>query len=437
MALMSATCTMNSLFLGFAVLGLLCTPATCAWPDREGEPVWGDLIFMHSVVTHSNLGGAGPDGGEEKLVFSNITHTKEGKPINLVVTALTDFSCAVPERNGVKKDGDFGVINMRSDSSTKFLFSLIDDESGKPAPIEKFHFTVFDLDTGKREVESISATNATQYWVTNDTELTVYYDTDTGGAKFTATKPGTGKDNPVMPFLLTKQQMARSVTFLYLDKSEFVITYTITGKGDPRNMLFAGRSRVSSESEPSDPPDENMTTTTTTTATKKLTTTTATTTTSTTSTTSTTTTTTTITTTTTTLTTTTTSTTTTPTSTTTTTTTSTSVASGTTTTTEITTSSAANTTEGGGEGPCEACGPITIKVEVVGGCCGDGEITVNGAPVALSQVDSVRAPVRLRHRPSTSDSLPVLTRGQDGARAGTSPRRQGKATLLAMSSVSA
>merc|ERR550514_622301 len=58
------------------------------------------MNFSTSVVSHSNLGGQGPDDGPETLVYQNIA-VKSGSPVDMVVTASSPYTPNAVSKNGL------------------------------------------------------------------------------------------------------------------------------------------------------------------------------------------------------------------------------------------------------------------------------------------------------------------------------------------------
>ena len=211
-------------------------------------------------ISHSNLGGAGPDGGAEDLTFTNVAEN-----INLVVTATSPYTPNMLNptggslRNGARQN--FGVINMASGSTVDLTFSLVDSRDGSPAEFDDFVITFFDADhgMGHESRESITIRDLTSFVVDPDSSLEIDLsgadDVDLGNgagvASFASTLRGSKEDNPVSPLSLSVLQARRSVVALFQGKSQFSITLSETGYVNPqgRNIFFAGASSLICEGE--------------------------------------------------------------------------------------------------------------------------------------------------------------------------------------------
>lgn len=205
-------------------------------------------------VLRNNLGGAGPDGGEEGILFGSVMPGKD-----LLISSKSAYTPNMLNpsggvlRNGAH--GGFGVINMASGSSVNLEFTLKDSATGSESA-DSYVVTFFDGDHGmsheSREVLTINGMS--NYIVDDDTELDI---TETavddaslsngvGVATFTSSLRGTKEDNPVSPMSLSGLQEKRSVEAYFENKSKFAVSFAATGYVNPqgRNMMFAGASTL-------------------------------------------------------------------------------------------------------------------------------------------------------------------------------------------------
>jgi len=215
------------------------------------------LDLAHSVVSHSNLGGAGPDSGAETLVYSNVFQN-----IDLVISAMSAYTPNLLNANGGVLHnglhGGFGVINMACDGTVNLAFTFIDTTSGEPVAPAPFLFTWFDSDHGMAHDsrESVSVSGFSSYHITDMSSLDVTevdgglsevaLAQSNGAATFTSTMRGGKVDNPVSPLTLTRLQEDRTVAMLFSGKSSFSVTLTETGYANPqgRNFYFSGSSAM-------------------------------------------------------------------------------------------------------------------------------------------------------------------------------------------------
>jgi len=204
------------------------------------------LDLSGATVSHSNLGGAGPDSGPETLVYSNVFPNT-----NLVISASSAYTPNLLNANGGVLHnglhGGFGVINMACDGSVDLTFTFVDSTSGQPVVPSDFLFTWFDSDHGMAHEsrESISISGFSSYHMTPGSSLDMT-ELGNGAATFTSTMRGGKVDNPVSPMSLTRLQQDRTVALLFSGTSSFSATLTETGYANPqgRNFYFSGSSAL-------------------------------------------------------------------------------------------------------------------------------------------------------------------------------------------------
>lgn len=202
------------------------------------------LNFSAALVSHSNLGGAGPDAGEETLVFENIAFAG-GAAVDLVVSATSPYAPNDALKNGAR--GGFGVINLRVNTAADLLFRFV-DRHGAAVEMEPFLFTVFDIDQGMSHTsrETVTLSGVSSFEVAEETELAIQTLTD-DTFSFTSSLRGGKVDNPVSPMSLSKTQEERSVAATLPKASEFAVSFADVrfAKDQGRNFLFAGTSSMS------------------------------------------------------------------------------------------------------------------------------------------------------------------------------------------------
>merc|ERR1719230_1670726 len=132
------------------------------------------LDLARARVTHSNLGGAGPDSGPETLVYSNVFPNTD-----LTVTATSPYTPNLLNANGGVLHnglhGGFGVINMACDSSVDLKFQFVDANTGSAVTPAPFVFTWFDSDHGLAHTsrESITVRGFSSYHITDNAALDI------------------------------------------------------------------------------------------------------------------------------------------------------------------------------------------------------------------------------------------------------------------------
>jgi len=230
-------------------------PTDLSSPSIVEELALCETSLVFNTVTHSNLGGAGPDGGSEDLIFGNVAPNT-----NLVVTAASPYTPnMLNPTGGVLRNGareGFGVINLASGSSVDLTFSFVDSRDGSSKTPSSTVVTFFDGDHGMAHEsrESITVRDVSSFAVDDLTSLTILddgasaVDQANGDAvvTFQSTLRGTKEDNPVSPLSMSNLQARRAASVLFLDKSQFGVTLSETGYVNPqgRNFYFAGASSL-------------------------------------------------------------------------------------------------------------------------------------------------------------------------------------------------
>ena len=195
----------------------------------------------------NNLNGLGPATGAEAFRFSEVL-----PGVDLVVKADENYRPQNAKQNGVWKR-KYGRLNMASGTESFFTFRFVESSGQTPVKVDRFMFTVFDVDHGRRCTSqmTVNATRYAAYYVDPGTELLVH--TDVGGSNwpasstFTSSTAGTGKDNPKFPHKLSPVQRARSVTFEYQNLKFFTMGFKMAPGVGGRNVLFGGLSSLTDD----------------------------------------------------------------------------------------------------------------------------------------------------------------------------------------------
>lgn len=126
-----------------------------------------NLNFYTSQLTQSNLGGFGPDSGEEVLRFSNFGQSANGESVDLTVSVGSGYEAYNTEQNAVL--GDFGAclavafapaccplklilrhlvagqINLKADHQADVTFCFQDTATGELVVIPQFTLVFHDF----------------------------------------------------------------------------------------------------------------------------------------------------------------------------------------------------------------------------------------------------------------------------------------------------
>jgi len=216
--------------------------------DVDGEEagrLCRGMNFSTSIVSHSNLGGQGPDDGAETLVYQNIG-IQDGVAVDLIVTAATPYMPNSALRNGIH-GGVFGIINQKVNNDVDLTFRFVDREGG-PVMMDPFFFTFYDVDQGMDHAsrESVTVRGFTEYRVAEETELRIEVLGD-DAATFTSSLRGGKVDNPTHPMALTNAEKERTVVLKFPQTSEFSVSFSESNYADVeqgRNLLFSGPSSM-------------------------------------------------------------------------------------------------------------------------------------------------------------------------------------------------
>merc|ERR1719454_213107 len=193
-------------------------------------------VLQLVTPTYSNLGGKGPDAGEKGLLYPN-AGVINGVSVDVKMTSMGPYDPFSPAQNGVA--GSLGQVNLKLNTQSTFLFSLVESGTSNPVKVEGMSITFLDIDEGKRGKGrgTVSACGV-QASLTTDTELTSSVDGDC--ASVSSAKKGTGKDNPTSTTGLTDAQLAKIASFNYGAGSSFKVTLSLAPKGKTgRNFAFA------------------------------------------------------------------------------------------------------------------------------------------------------------------------------------------------------
>jgi len=203
------------------------------------------LNFSNSIVSHSNLGGQGPDDGAETLVYQNIG-IQSGVAVDLIVTSATPYTPNSALKNGLH-GGLFGIINQKVNNAVDLTFRFVDRDGG-PVTMDPFFFTFYDVDQGMDHSsrEAVTVRGFTEYRVGAETELRIEVLGD-DVATFTSSLRGGKVDNPTHPMALTNAEKERTVVFKFPQSSEFAVSFSDSNFADGeqgRNLIFSGPSSM-------------------------------------------------------------------------------------------------------------------------------------------------------------------------------------------------
>lgn len=196
-------------------------------------------IKKPTLIT-SNLGGFGPNNTEEEgmtyeteatiSLGGNETTIRVGVKINAIGNYTGGDVYKAKGHNAFNGlHGKFLSILILSGTTLDISINVTNLDTGLPLMLPYFAITFFDLDTAAEEKskEYIEAEGVTHYYISNDSEVTVEGESGTdseGSLVFSASKMGTGHDNPKDPDQLTIAQKKKGVTLQYQMKSGVKLT---------------------------------------------------------------------------------------------------------------------------------------------------------------------------------------------------------------------
>ena len=261
---------MRALILALALLGATITHGAI------------QLDFADATIVHSNLGGEGPDGGEERILYEGVGNV-DGTSLDLEVrevsvagndymahntastmivrvqpiplppppsTPLPALTHTPPLAHALalspEQNGDFGQINMKADREATFEFCFLFTASGEQAVLEEFGYVYHDFDSGNDDRERLRASGYSEYLTSEDladadgpvpTQLDITA-LDDGRVQFTSTEKGIGKDNAADPDNLSDLQKSRMVQLRYTNTACVTLTFSII-LGDADEPAFS------------------------------------------------------------------------------------------------------------------------------------------------------------------------------------------------------
>jgi len=199
------------------------------------------------TVKNSNMLGEDPSK-PRNLGYGDVC-SYQGRTIDMVVTAGNTYEAESSAISGM--NDKFGIINMKSGTTTNFTFSFVEAHTDKVVTLDSLRWSVVDFDCNSKNCQ-VSNTRKTfrgfsSYELGKDAKMTT--SPVSGGVAITATEPGDGTDNPTDPDNLTPVQERRRVTFECAGVSIFTVMYELLGteKNGYRNFFFCAESRVKCE----------------------------------------------------------------------------------------------------------------------------------------------------------------------------------------------
>jgi hypothetical protein len=208
-------------------------------------------------VEHNNLGGHGPDLGDEGIRYAAILTGAgtEEMEIYVEVHAPSSYAPALNASNGLsegmtsrqiqrlcrggrceddKPVTNFGAINLQSGSEVNLTMSFSTRDL-RAVSLDGISLTWFDLDTEPcggwprcvpESVESVTPVGNYSAYVSKHNQMR--YTLKDDRATFTARRVGDGSDNPVNSRLLSQAEMDKAFTSVYTEVHEIEVALEVT-----------------------------------------------------------------------------------------------------------------------------------------------------------------------------------------------------------------
>jgi len=228
----------------------------------DGIPYLCKGLPRYTIVSikSSNLGGKGPDKDRGEGIFYAAKGENAGPGMSDVTLELHaasdhDFVHGLSEGDEVadnyepmwpKENGyyaHFARVNVMPGRNVTVMLKAVDPASGEDLVFPHVSLAFFDLDAGENgtgSVEYLKIRGYKHYYVTNSTELRVTHD-GFGDTIFTASREGTGSDNPTDPLTLTAMQKDRVVSFDFEDTGHLLFQLGASEGNTARVFDFALR----------------------------------------------------------------------------------------------------------------------------------------------------------------------------------------------------
>jgi len=183
-------------------------------------------IIKDYKLVQNNLGGKGPDKGDEGMIYRASVYMKDvdsnvmaTKALKVAIHAKSPYQ-GFPKNEFNGLDGKFPSILLHSGKRLNFSVSVYDEETTQPFTLPYFSITFFDLDMSEanRSSEYIIARHFEHYYVAKGTQLNITENAD-GTTTFHATQIGTGSDNPKESEALTHISKSKGVTLQYTNRN--------------------------------------------------------------------------------------------------------------------------------------------------------------------------------------------------------------------------
>ena len=154
-------------------------------------------------IAHNNLGGLGPDFDAPPTVFyRNAGRSATGRAIDIVLSNTTAYNPRNSLQNVIGSSGHFAQVNLDASSYVELLFSFVYSDNGEPAQLNRFVFTLFDIDEGIAGAgrETLTVSDYEAYLLTSPADIQSW-GLGQNSVLIHSLVQGTNTDNPHDPSL--------------------------------------------------------------------------------------------------------------------------------------------------------------------------------------------------------------------------------------------
>eukprot|EP00419_Tripos_fusus_P006868 CAMPEP_0172682004 /NCGR_PEP_ID=MMETSP1074-20121228/17858_1 /TAXON_ID=2916 /ORGANISM="Ceratium fusus, Strain PA161109" /LENGTH=418 /DNA_ID=CAMNT_0013500605 /DNA_START=36 /DNA_END=1289 /DNA_ORIENTATION=- len=239
---------------GTARTSLAVTTRSSAY-KQQGHPCHNLQYISMANVLHKNLGRQGPDEGSEGIIYEGaavrLANSSNGgeprpRPVMVELHASNETPLVTdPQLNGMV--GQYARLNIQHGTRMLFRVRFLDGLTLQPKVMHSIDFTFFDLDmhvTGN-EVKYVKLWGFSSFALTRNTEVNVAVDPIDGSTTFQGTMPGTDRDRPTDPWMLSSEQKNKAVTLHFEDVADFKVELGSINKiphwGAHHNFLFVAQ----------------------------------------------------------------------------------------------------------------------------------------------------------------------------------------------------
>jgi hypothetical protein len=165
--------------------------------------------------------------------------------LDMVVNTEGVYNPYDSARNGKSLLGPFGLISVRVGTRVHLRARFVRAGTDTPVVVHSFFFSLFNMHQFSSEnMMIVRAGGLDSYYVASGSQVdhgNVHF-----GAAFQSSSRSTWAEEPMDPLHLTHRQELQVVSMLYSNKSEFNLSFAVSGtEGNAgRDFLFAGRAEI-------------------------------------------------------------------------------------------------------------------------------------------------------------------------------------------------